>query len=189
MVSGDRLVPTILYPWARTRDEQQVETLRFLLDMVQNTLPDLWHVRSREMIKDTDYAKFVKASLTLYDAPFFIVEQDMIPTRSQMENLQQCIEHVCVIPYRRRDGKYSIWNTTPAFALEPPFPKHVYGTALGFIKIDRTAINAIRNMIQTDTHWSLLDMHISELLVANRFLIHVHDGEVVHNRTPDDPRG
>ena len=185
-------MPTILHPWARTRDEQQVETLRFLLSLE----PRHYFIRTQECLLPTDYATFLRKSFALWSTPIFIVEQDIAPTQKQIDELMECYENVCVIPYKLREGSASIWewdrvseNSFTNHFYEEPYPEFADNTSLGFIKFSRGAVNRIAKRIDTSVHWSMIDAHISALLTLEKIPIHVHKGEVVHNRTKGDLRG
>lgn len=185
-------MPTILHPWVKRRNEQQVDTLRFLLQFT-STRDDRWILHTRETNGDLGYAEFLQEYLVRWANPIFIIEQDIVPTDVQLSRLTECYEAACVIPYRLRENQWSIWEVLGDGSWyfyekgEGRFPEFVNNSALGFVKLSRRAADVLRKNMPI-VRYDMLDYEISKVLTANHIMWHVHEGSVIHNRIAGDMR-
>ena len=101
--------------------------------------------------------------------PFLIVEQDMLPTPEQVEEVWLCNEPACAISYNTYRGDVV----------------KVYGDygALGFTLLrGKTLMTAILRQLQElgPVTWSRLDGHVYRALRVAGHRYHVHPGSVTH---------
>lgn len=193
-------MPTILHSWANTRNEQQVETMRFLLKFIERYHEPAWSFFTQNCTEEFAYTEFLHARLQVWQAPYILIAQDNVPTEKQVFELVDCPKPVCTIPYRLREGQWSLWDIKPSGLsgtywqfLERPFPEYNQYSGLGFIKFGRSAIVKLRSHDPKEygipkMPYNMIDYNISLLLKAIGIQWHIHDGEVKHNRTAGDLR-
>jgi hypothetical protein len=104
---------------------------------------------------------------------FVVVEQDVVPTREQIDTLWACSEEWCAYPYNMNG---------------------IVSPALGCTKfsaslLERTA-GLLDGILRQHRHWQSLDSMIIGELHRRRFTEHVHDPAVRHLHEPEkaEPR-
>ena len=132
-------------------------------------VPDATFVR---MVDDESYWRLLCRYWKLGNA-FAIVEQDIVPTRAQIDTLWACPEDWCAHPYEMNG---------------------IVSPALGCTKFSATLLERtqglVAGIISEHRHWQSLDAMIIGELHRRRFTEHVHEPAVRHLHEPEkaEPR-
>src|ERR1035437_518041 len=132
-------------------------------------VPDATFVR---MVDDQSYWRLLCRYWKLGHA-FVIVEQDVVPTREQIDTLWVCPEEWCAYPYDMNG------------IVSPALGCTKFGSAL----LERTA-ELPDAIMEPHRHWQSLDAMIIGELHRRRFAEHVHQPNVRHLHEPEkvEPR-
>lgn len=183
----------ILHTFTDVRRQDQLETfaeLVYIADVYGDKLVQGY------MIEPDDYWAFLLRNWGKED--IVIVEQDVVATLANVDELVLCQSKVCTYPYRLADGKWSVFDIPPetqrqrfnepfSVVYQDPPRRHAGGTSLGFTKL------CVCVQVKIPLHeypykvyeWWYLDSFISWHLNRLRQHVHIHSPAVKHNRTPD----
>jgi hypothetical protein len=157
----------VLHTFSRMRLREQRETWKALCKIRQQ-----YPVVDVDVSGETDYDDAVRKVWRKDD--LIIVEQDIVPSCSQIHVLESCVCDWCVFRYQVRymdDHDPAYWVTHGlgftrfSFGLQKRFPADLWFH--------------IKNW-----SWRNLDSRITELMVQSGLAPHVH-GDVKHNRIAD----
>ncbi len=174
----------LLYVYSNKRVEDQVETKAFLESISNNSNYNIYQYNTLE---EYDYYNIVK---TFWNRkkPFFILEQDIVPTLDILDEMRLCKEPFCaaryyiypkstalkekvyahriITEYKNETDFKSKWVTDEDYA-------DLYG--LGLVKL-----TPFSNFFETPNSYRNLDFRISHHTYTHGFKAHLH-GEVKHN--------
>lgn len=116
---------------------------------------------------------------------FINVEQDIVITEAQARALAACRYPLCTIPYRLKDGHWSLWSngrleagTTISYYNQPG--AWARGSALGAVKISAVIQRQVR--LPGTWQWDEIDIRLNNVLADHRIIWHVHQDQVKHIR-------
>lgn len=116
--------------------------------------------------------------------PLIIIEQDIVPTLSQVDQINNCPQPFCVFDYKiPTDKGGQKWSTILERSLKSGDPHY----ALGFSKLflESRVIERRENKFKLDvlakTSWENVAYVLSEIMHELGYDAHIHTDPVVHN--------
>jgi hypothetical protein len=155
----------VLHPYSSARQEDQLETWEFL-----NLIRGRFTVIDAECVGIYGYNTFLSTFWGQED--LIIVEQDIVPTLLDLDEIIACPEPYCVFPYAAH------WK--PVTTLIEWRRGTVKG--LGFVKIEKEA-QALAPVKEWEfrTSWRHLDEKIFNAFRRRGWSYHIHERAVKHN--------